>query len=247
LQEEELKCIFFVTGLSLDDQPGMHWYTELYLLFRDAPKQDDATAVQGITIPKLTAGLKQRRSVWVKLVKTMSRMDGPQRRTFIDDAAEKLGLAPGWRMRYLEDPVLRNRFQTLQLADVKQLADAGMTIGAHTLTHPALSEQCPELAREEIVKSREILEKSLGRPVWAFAYPFGDPTSAGAREYKMAEEAGYECAFVNVGGATSSLSARFAFPRIHVTSEMSLTVYEAHVSGVHDSLRRRLRRSRKVM
>jgi peptidoglycan/xylan/chitin deacetylase (PgdA/CDA1 family) len=247
LQAEELKCLFFVTGLSLEDRPGMHWYTELYLLLRDATKQDEPTVVQEITVPRITASLKQRRSLWVKLVKTLSRMDGTQRRAFMDEAAPKFGLAPGWRLRYLEDPVLRKRFQTLRLPDVKQLADAGMTIGAHTLTHPALSEQCPELAREEIAKCREVLEQNLERPVWAFAYPFGDPTSAGAREYRMAEEAGYDCAFVNVGGATTSLSARFALPRIHVTSEMSLTVYEAHVSGVHDALRTRLRRNRRVM
>jgi peptidoglycan/xylan/chitin deacetylase (PgdA/CDA1 family) len=166
----------------------------------------------------------------------------------MDQAGERLSLMPTWRTPYLEDPVLRNRFQSLRVPELKQLADAGMTIGAHTLSHPALSEQSPELARVEIAQSRETLERCLGRPVWAFAYPFGDPSSAGAREYKMAEEAGYDCAFVNVGGATSSLlDARFAFPRVHVTSEMSLTVYEAHISGLHDAIRTRFRGNRKVM
>jgi peptidoglycan/xylan/chitin deacetylase (PgdA/CDA1 family) len=247
LQEEGLKCLFFVTGVSLADKPEMAWYTELYLMLKNVPKQGEPIIVRRITIPRITANQEQRRSLWVKLVKTLSQMDVTERRTFMDDAAEKLGLTSTWRTRYLEDPVLRNRFQSLRLPELKQLADAGMTIGAHTLSHPALSAQSAELARAEIARCREALEKCLGRPVWAFAYPFGDPTSVGAREYRMAEEAGYECAFVNVGRVTTSSFARFSFPRIHVTSEMSIAVYQAHVSGLHDALRSRLRRNRKVM
>jgi peptidoglycan/xylan/chitin deacetylase (PgdA/CDA1 family) len=246
LQEEGLKCLFFVTASFQDDLPSMHWYTELYLLLRDAPKQDGPALVQGITIPRLSDNLTQRRSLWVKLEKRLSRLGAMERRAFMDEAAGKLGLPPEWLASYLEDPVLRNRFQKLRSRELKQLADAGMTIGAHTLSHPTLSEQSAELAHEEIFQCRAALERCLGRTVWAFAYPFGDPASAGAREYRMTEEAGYECAFLNVGRTASELS-RFSFPRIHVTSEMSLTVYEAHVSGVHDALRSRLRRNRKVM
>jgi len=77
--------------------------------------------------------------------------------------------------------------------------------------------------------------------VWAMAYPFGDPASVSEREYRLAEEAGYECAFVNVGGGLKARSSPFAFSRIHVTAEMSLEVYEAHISGFHDDLRRRFK------
>jgi hypothetical protein len=98
-----------------------------------------------------------------------------------------------------------------------------------------------DLARAEIAGCRKTLEQFLGRPVWAIAYPFGEPHSVGTREYKLAQEAGYECAFVNVGGVLDPVSARFALPRIHVTGEMSLSVYEAYISGVHDALRNRFR------
>ena len=51
----------------------------------------------------------------------------------------------------------------------------------------------------------QALEQSLGRQVWAIAYPFGDPGSVGAREFKLAEEAGYDCGFVNVGGVLDTV------------------------------------------
>ena len=58
-------------------------------------------------------------------------------------------------MRYLDDPLLRDRFQLLRLPELKQLADAGMTIGAHTLSHPVLAAQSLDLARAEIAECRK--------------------------------------------------------------------------------------------
>jgi peptidoglycan/xylan/chitin deacetylase (PgdA/CDA1 family) len=241
LQEEELRCLFFVTGSSLATAPEMLWYVELYLLLQQAREQDKPFLLHEILIPEITADPEQRRSLWLDLLKALSRVDAVARRSFLREASAKLGLQPLWRMRYFDDPLLRNRFQLLRLPELKQLADAGMTIGAHTMSHPALVEQSVDLARAEIAECRKALEQFLGRPVWAIAYPFGEPHSVGIREYKLAEEAGYECAFVNVGGVLDPASARFAFPRIHVTGDMSLSVYEAYISGAHDSLRNRLR------
>ena len=67
-----------------------------------------------------------------------------------------------------------------------------------------LAEQSAELAQAEIVGCRKALEESLGERVWAIAYPFGDPASVGEREFRLAEEAGYDCGFVNVGGVLDS-------------------------------------------
>jgi peptidoglycan/xylan/chitin deacetylase (PgdA/CDA1 family) len=129
----------------------------------------------------------------------------------------------------------------LRAPELKHLAEAGMTIGAHTMSHPILSEQPTELARAEIADYRENLQQGLRRPVWAIAYPFGDPNSVGDRECRLAEAAGYECAFVNVGGSVDATFSRFSLPRINVTAEMSLPVYEAYISGFHNTLQTRLR------
>ncbi len=241
LLEEQLQCMFFVTGASLSQTPAMLWYTELYLMLMVAGEKADPIALQGIVIPRLPADIERRRSAWLELLKPLSRIDAEERRRFIDEATTRLGLPPSWSMRYLDDPVLRSRFQLLRLPELKRLVDAGMTLGAHTLSHPALAEQSIDLARAEIAECRRALESAVGYPVWAIAYPFGDPASVSEREYRLAEEAGYECAFVNVGGGLKSRSSPFALSRIHVTAEMSLEVYEAYISGFHDALRRRFR------
>jgi peptidoglycan/xylan/chitin deacetylase (PgdA/CDA1 family) len=241
LQEEELKCLFFVTKASLQDMPELLWYMELYMMVMDAREQNQPSVLRGISISKISPERAQRNTVWLELVKALSRMDATERRRFVDEVAGRFGLPPEWRARQLDDPLLRARFQLLRLPELRQLADARMTIGAHTLTHPALAEQSSELARTEIVECRKALESSLGQPVWAIAYPFGTEPAVGDREYRLAEEAGYECAFVNGGGVVNSALPRFALPRIHVTAKMSLTVYEAYISGFHDALRSRFR------
>jgi peptidoglycan/xylan/chitin deacetylase (PgdA/CDA1 family) len=242
LREEELKCLFFVTGSSVGESREMLWYVELYLLLMHAKAEDEPVRLQGVLVPKIPVDMGQRRSLWLSLLRSLSQLDAATRSAFLGDAAARFGLQPSWKTRYLDDPSLHDRFQLLRLPELKQLRDAGMTVGAHTLSHPVLAEQSADLARCEIAGCRVALEQSLEQRVWALAYPFGDPNSVGEREFKLAAEAGYECAFVNAGGILDRATPRFALPRVHVTAEMSLPVYEAYVSGVHDALRNRIRR-----
>jgi peptidoglycan/xylan/chitin deacetylase (PgdA/CDA1 family) len=242
LQEEGLQCLFFVTGRSAGNTPAMLWYVELYLMLMEARGTHQPFDWRGLLIPAIPADRLERIACWLQLMKTLSRFDGVERLDFVGEAARRWGLDSQWKRKYLDDPLLRQRFQLLCTQEVRRLAEAGMTIGAHTMSHLILAEQSSDLARAEIADCRTTLERCSGQPVWALAYAFGDPASVGNREYQLAESAGYECAFVNVGGPLGKTFSRFALPRIHVTAEMSLPVYEAHISGFHDSLQRRLRR-----
>lgn len=60
-------------------------------------------------------------------------------------------------------------------AQVKSMRQAGMQIGAHTLSHPILASLGPEPASIEIKGSRDFLEHFLGERVGLFAYPNGKP------------------------------------------------------------------------
>jgi peptidoglycan/xylan/chitin deacetylase (PgdA/CDA1 family) len=69
-----------------------------------------------------------------------------------------------------------------------------VTIGAHSLTHRRLAQWPLEAVREEMAGCKAMLESRLGGKIDTFAYPVGDPTSAGPREFAAAAEAGYEIA-----------------------------------------------------
>jgi peptidoglycan/xylan/chitin deacetylase (PgdA/CDA1 family) len=62
---------------------------------------------------------------------------------------------------------------TLSAGELRCIAEAGHTIGAHTHTHPNLRAIPFDRAKDEIRTSKSILEDLLGGPVTHFAYPFG--------------------------------------------------------------------------
>jgi peptidoglycan/xylan/chitin deacetylase (PgdA/CDA1 family) len=238
LREENLSCLFFVLGPSTGQSSQRLWYEDLYLLLLAAPAGSFSFESLGVTVE--LKGRGQRRQVWGSLLKKLSQFDQPERERFIETARARFGLSKEWDAGFRSSEARRRRFSLLNLNELRQLVDQGMYVGSHTLNHPMLSQQSSELAWKEISESRSALENVLGARVWALAYPFGDVASVTSREWQMAEQAGFECAFMNVGGGFGAALPRFALPRVHVTSEMSLAEFEAHVSGFHNALRARL-------
>ena len=239
LRDEGVSCLFFVTGASAENTASMLWYEELYLMLKAAP-------AGGLTFPevKLSAQLadqSQRRLLWWSWVNELSKHDAGVRQSFLESLREHCELPKSWKARY-EKSGARQRFYQITADQLRTLAQAGMSIGAHTMSHPVLAETSAESVWEEMTKSREALAYVIGKPVWAMAFPFGDPASAGPREFALAERAGYKCAFVNCGGGFCDSFSRFAIPRVHVTSDMALGEFEAHISGFHEALRRRFGR-----
>jgi len=57
---------------------------------------------------------------------------------------------------------------------IREWLSEGNWIGAHTSTHPRLSQIPLSQAKEEIVGSKKKLEDRFGLPIEHFAYPFGD-------------------------------------------------------------------------
>jgi len=197
----------------------------------------------------------QRHASWWNLVERLSQFDRQLRRGFLDQIRDQLKLAANWSERLIQNPTLANRFLVLDVAGLRQLVDAGMTIGAHSLSHPILARASEELAWREISESRSVLENALGQTMWAFGYPFGNAATVTGRDLRLAEQAGFRCAFMNAGGGFGAKIAdakkvgakivgtkigRFALPRVHVTADMSLSEFEAHISGFYRSLRKRL-------
>lgn len=115
-----------------------------------------------------------------------------------------------WHLRDLDEALLRRAMEDLKAtypidseASVAELcmdwqelaafaADPLVTIGAHTLTHPKLAGCSVDDARREMEESKAVIEEKLGAPPRHIAYPFGDLSSAGPREFAMARDAGFE-------------------------------------------------------
>lgn len=240
LREENLSCLFFVLAASTRQNSETLWYEDLYCAILAAPSGTFRFAELGITVELKERA--ERRAVWGQLLRRLSQLDVPERESFVETARVRFGLKQSLDAEPANSQARQRRFRLLNLDELRQLVDQGMSVGSHTLSHPILSQQSYEVAWKEISASRKVLENALGTRVWALAYPFGDSASVTSREWQMAEQAGFDCAFMNVGGGFGAALPRFAIPRVHVTSQMALSEFEAHISGFHTALRARLSR-----
>lgn len=62
---------------------------------------------------------------------------------------------------------------TLSSTELREIHDAGHTIGCHTHSHPVLSKLAEDDWDGEIRLSRDLLEELTGAPVRHFSFPFG--------------------------------------------------------------------------
>jgi peptidoglycan/xylan/chitin deacetylase (PgdA/CDA1 family) len=84
--------------------------------------------------------------------------------------------------------------------EVDALRGLGFSIGAHTVTHPILSRLAPDRAWDEIHGSKIAIEKALGDPVRAFAYPNGGPDDYNETVTCLVRDAGFTCALTTRRG-----------------------------------------------
>ena len=100
-------------------------------------------------------------------------------------------------------------------------ADPLVTIGAHTVNHPMLVKLPVDAVRSELDLSRSVIEAALTVQPQHLSYPFGDPTSAGPREFEIASELGFKTAVTTQPGVLFRGHRKIltALPRISLNGE----------------------------
>jgi len=125
-------------------------------------------------------------------------------------------------------------------------ADPLCTIGAHTVNHMMLRKVPSDATvRAEMEMSRAVLEAALGNRPEHLAYPVGDPTSAGPREFRIAAELGFKTAVTTRPGVLFKAHRDYltALPRISVNGEFQQQRYlKVLMSGAGTAFWNRFRR-----
>lgn len=97
---------------------------------------------------------------------------------------------------------------------VMEMREAGMQIGAHTVSHPILASINLAEARYEMAESKIFLENLLGERVSLFAYPNGKPGVDYLNEHvSMARELGFDAAVSTARGSAQSGVDLYQVPR----------------------------------
>src|SRR5215475_13378471 len=108
----------------------------------------------------------------------------------------------------------------------REMADAGVEIGSHTLTHPILTGLGGARLREEVAQSRDWIQNAIGRRVGTFCYPNGDYD---LRTQLEVARAGYQLAVTTDVGLNNEWNDPLALRRIH--GEYDLARFVKNTSG----------------
>jgi peptidoglycan/xylan/chitin deacetylase (PgdA/CDA1 family) len=113
-------------------------------------------------------------------------------------------------------------------SQVSECAAARIECGAHSHTHRQLDLLSLGIAREEIARSKAILEYQLGHEITSFAYPHGHFTTAVRRAVQAANFSS-ACAVRQV--MSSTVDDPWALGRIVVMPETTLPQFGALLAG----------------
>jgi peptidoglycan/xylan/chitin deacetylase (PgdA/CDA1 family) len=191
-------AFFLATGFV--DEPRAPWWYELPWMARRA-EVEALPAGEWLREP-LALG-EDRDPAADALLDTYKALPGERTEGFLAWVAEASGSGR-------PDPrAVRDDWLTWDMA--RELRDAGMEIGGHTVDHPVLSRLPAEAQREQVSACARRIEAELDRPMRMFAYPVGLPesfdeeTRAALREENVRLAFGYHGGYARAGRPLDSL------------------------------------------
>ena len=106
------------------------------------------------------------------------------------------------------------------LSQLREMAAAGVEIGAHNRNHVHLGVVSADVMQDEIVGSKHDLEQALEREVRYFAFPYGQPSDLSTAAFQIAYQAGYRGVCSAYGGYNFPGDDPFHLRRIHADCEL---------------------------
>lgn len=187
LQRHGLTATFFIATGFLDG--GRMWNDTLIEAVRGCKL--GVLDLSSLGLGRHTLGTVVAQQAAIKALIGQIKYRPVQERIHLAEAVAKLAMA-----RLPQNLMLTS-------AEVKAMRDAGMKIGAHTVSHPILASLSEEEACQEIGESKRFLEHLLGERISVFAYPNGKPgADYSPQSVEVVRRCGFDAAVSTQWGAS---------------------------------------------
>jgi peptidoglycan/xylan/chitin deacetylase (PgdA/CDA1 family) len=161
LSRHGLPATFYVTTGCIDNRSILWTGLLRFVIFRTQVPVIETQGPRAFRLPVQTP--TERAAAFTELVITMKNIP----------TTDRLALLESVRQAGRMDDLSPLRSIMMTWDQVREMRRAGMSFGAHTVTHPNLPNATPEEARAEITGSRDHLSEQIGERVRHFSYPNG--------------------------------------------------------------------------
>ena len=125
-----------------------------------------------------------------------------------------------------------NKKLNLTWNEIKSLSQNILVeIGGHTMHHVSLNYLSEKQSGNQILDSKNELERQIDKPVNHFAFPYGSLDDASAKEYKLLTKFGFKSAVYNHPGGIYKNTPSYQFPRLGLSDETTLSRLNQFFSG----------------
>lgn len=198
MKELGLSATLFVPTAYPDQPDRSFWWDRVHQAVHGSTSRDTINTPAGSLA--VATGIERGAAVkaLTQYIKSLPHHDAMQA---VDELCRDLGAQ-------------NSRNDVLGWEALRRLAQDGVTLGAHTQTHPLMNRMSLEEARDEAVGSLRDIEREIGSQPPVLAYPAGGCTVEVAR---MLESEGFKLAFTTERGLNDMASAdRLLLRRINI-------------------------------
>lgn len=174
--------IFLATEYIETGEPP--WFIQFRTLFLHTPKTRIEIELGGERVPLPLSSPADKRSSGDRVMRHLQSCPNDERLSILKELPSILHVLPGEGLRSL----------MLTWDQIREMGSNGIDFGAHTVTHPILSNIGPEQLRSEIAESKAQIEEKTGREVKTFAYPFGRKRHYPGIAPSILRDLGFSCA-----------------------------------------------------
>lgn len=205
-------------------------------------RQIKALQAWGVRILPLAAAIRQ---VWEKGV-----LDGPIASIAFDDGYESVFRLAFPQLSRLNVPAtvflstkyigtgrpfpgaLPDYGEALSWEQVREMAEVGVTVGAHGHSHVSLAALPGHRILEEITRSKDAIKERLGRPVTLFSYPYGHYGSFNELTRRILSEEGFRGSCTTIWGRNDRRDDPLRLKRLRLSwRDSPREVWKALVGG----------------
>jgi peptidoglycan/xylan/chitin deacetylase (PgdA/CDA1 family) len=208
LEKHNAQALFYISTALLDT-PYEFWWDDLERIFltgKDLPDELTMSFRKDVFRFK-TKSDSERRGSYDQLHPLVKSCN-------VEDRAMLLEKIVAWSGHGQHG---RPTHRILTTEELRKLASSpASVVGAHTHTHPRLSNCSYEIQLEEISHSKRILEETLGKSISHFSYPFGSIGDFNDDSVRVCGELGFKMVCANYYNQVHRWHHRFRLPRVLV-------------------------------